>query len=201
MEQGDLFVDEIDGRLSELPTDKFNKQWRYASSINRCSVADVDNFIKAHYLAKRPAIVVLCLRMMVLSIPVGMVVYSMPPMEVDKRYGGKTWELARLYLVDRIPRNAETWLIGQSVRYIKANHPEIRHLISYADPSAGHRGIIYQAANWKADGQTDDERKTPRNDYFDARTGKKYGRKGNMPADAIIERRPRVSKYRYVYHL
>ena len=74
-------------------------------------------------------------------------------------------------------------------------------LLSYADPSAGHAGTIYKAANWKQDGRTDDERKSPRCDYYDARTGKKYGRRGNMPADAVIERRPRVSKWRFVYPL
>ena len=200
--QGDLFEsDDPNIPFKGLPTDRFNGEWRSVSSIDRCSVTQVDAFIKAHYLAKRPAIVMLCLRMQVLQVPVGMVVYSMPPMEVDKRYGGKTWELARLYLIDEIPRNGETWLIAQSVRYIKRNHTDIENLISYADPSAGHRGTIYQAANWKSDGRTDEERKTPRNDYIDARTGKKYGRKGNMPPDAIIERRPRVSKYRYILKL
>ena len=62
------------------------------------------------------------------------------------------------------------------------------NIVSYADPSAGHRGTIYQAANWKADGRTDDERKSPRCDYYDDRTGQKYGRRGNMPADAVIAR-------------
>lgn len=103
-----------------------------------------------------------------------------------------------VYLLDEIPRNAETWLIGRSVRYIKQNHQEVKYLLSYADPSAGHRGTIYQAANWKADGRTDDERKSPRCDYYDDRTGHKYGRRGNMPADAVIVRKPRVSKWRYV---
>jgi len=129
--------------------------------------------------------------------PVGCVIYSAPPRECDKRYGGKTWELARLYLLDEVPQNAETWLIAQSVKWIKRNHPEVCNLVSYADPSAGHSGTIYRAANWREDGRTDDERKTPRCDYYDARTGKKYGRRGNMPADAVVERRPRVSKYRF----
>jgi len=135
--------------------------------------------------------------MMVKGEPVGMIVYSMPPREADKRYGGKTWELARLYLLDEIPRNAETWLIGRSVRYIKQNNRDVKHLLSYADPSAGHCGTIYKAANWISDGKTDDERKTPRCDYYDERTGKKYGRRGNMPDDAIVVRKPRVSKWRY----
>jgi len=160
-------------------------------------VKDVDGFIQAHYLAKRPAIVRLALVMLRGETPLGCVIYSAAPREADVRYGGKTWELARLYLLDEVPQNAETWLIGQSVRYIKRHHKDVAHLLSYADPSAGHAGTIYKAANWKQDGRTDDERKTPRCDYYDARTGQKYGRRGNMPADAVVERRPRVSKHRF----
>lgn len=176
---------------------KFDSSWRKCAEIERCSVAAVDSFIKAHYLGKRPAIVLLALRMSVKGVPVGTVVFSAPPREVNKRYGGVTWELARLYLLDEVPRNAETWLLGRSARYVKANHPEVKFLLSYADPSVGHAGTIYRAANWRADGKTDDERKSARCDYYDRRTGKKYGRRGNMPPEAVVERRPRVSKFRY----
>jgi len=161
----------------------------------------MDGFIDRHYLRKRPAIVLLCLKMLVRGTPVGMVIYSAPPPETEKRYGGTTWELSRLYLLDEIPRNAETWLIGQSVRFIKRHHRTVRFLVSYADPAAGHTGTIYRAANWKADGMTDDERKTPRCDYYDERTGQKYGRCGNLPLGASVVRKPRISKHRYVLQL
>ena len=179
----------------------FDKKWRKACAIRPCSIAEVDEFIRAHYLKKRPAIILLCLLALCDGDPIGCVVYSAPPREADKRYGGKTWELARLYLLDEVPKNAETWLIGQSVRYIKRYKPEVQFLLSYADPSAGHTGTIYKASNWKQDGRTDDERKSPRCDYYDTRTGKKYGRRGNMPLDAVVERRPRVSKWRFFYKL
>jgi hypothetical protein len=182
-------------------SDKFDSSWRYACSIHPCSVTDVDEFIRAHYLGKRPAIVLLCLMMRANGEPVGCIIYSAPPREADKRYGGKTWELARLYLLDKIPRNAETWLIGQSIRYIQRTHRDVEHLLSYADPSAGHSGTIYKASNWRSDGMTDQERKSPRCDYVDERTGKKYGRKGNMPADAVIARIPRISKHRFHFPL
>lgn len=175
----------------------FNSDWRKACSVRKCSITEVDEFIRAHYLAKRPAIVLLCLVAEHDGKPIGCVVYAAPPREADKRYGGKVWELARVYLLDNIPRNAETWLIGQSVKYIKRNHRDVKHLLSYADPSAGHSGTIYKAANWRLDGRTDDERKTPRCDYYDERTGKKYGRRGNMPIDAIVVRKLRVSKWRF----
>jgi hypothetical protein len=182
--------------FSGLP-DHFNSVWRQAACIEKCSVKDVDAFIQAHYLRKRPAIVLLVLRMLVRGEPVGMIVYSAPPRESNKRYGGETWELARLYLIDEVPRNAETWLIGQSVKWIKRNAKHVKHLVSYADPSQGHAGVIYKASNWLDDGKTDSERKTPRFDYVDARTGKKYGRRGNVPKDAVLVRQPRVSKHRF----
>ena len=179
----------------------FDSCWRKSCTVRRCSIVDVDAFIKAHYLAKRPAIVLLCLVAERDGVPIGCIVYSAPPREADKRYGGKVWELARVYLLDEIPRNAETWLIGQSVRHIKRHHKDVQHLLSYADPSAGHSGTIYKAANWRLDGRTDDDRKTPRCDYYDGRTGKKYGRRGNMPPDAVVVRRPRISKWRFTLAL
>jgi hypothetical protein len=179
----------------------FDSSWRRSCLICKCSIIQVDKFIKAHYLKKRPAIVLLCLVAKRDGTQIGCVVYSAPPLQADKRYGGKVWELSRLYLLDEIPRNAETWLIGQSVKYIKQNHPEVEYLLSYADPSAGHSGTIYRAANWQMDGMTDDERKSPRSDYFDQRTGKKYGRRGNMPLDAIVIKKPRVSKWRFILAL
>lgn len=176
---------------------RFNKEWRSVCTIRRATTLQLSSFIQSHYLHKKPAVVVLSLAMFCHNQPVGCVIYAEPPREVSTRYGGYTWELARLYILDEIPSNAETWLIGQSVRWIKKHHPSVSHLISYADPSQGHHGTIYKAANWKEDGMTDENRTTARSDYYDQRTGVKYGRKGNMPKNAVIERLPRQSKHRF----
>ena len=184
-----------------MNTSKFDPSWATVSRIEKTSVSQVDQFIRLHYIKKRPAIVLLCLSMFCNDQLSGCILYSAPPMQSDKRYKGKTWELARLYLLDHIPCNAETWLIGQSIRYIKKHHADVQHLVSYADPSAGHAGTIYKAANWRQDGRTDDDRKTPRCDYVDANTGKKYGRAGNVPNTANVVRVPRVSKYRFHYSI
>lgn len=185
------------------PTDGplFDAGWRRSCRVEQVRVSDVDDFVRAHYLGRRPAIVLLALAMMRGTRRLGCVIYSAPSRETDVRYGGKTWELARLYILDEVPHNAESWLISQSVRWIKRHRPDVCNLVSYADPSAGHAGTIYRAANWRCDGRTDDERKTPRCDYYDARTGKKYGRRGNMPLNAVVERRPRVSKARFFLQL
>jgi hypothetical protein len=179
----------------------FDKEFRQVSGVKRVSIKDVDDFVKRHYLGKRPAIVLLALVMLVDELACGCIVFSAPPRECNKRYGGETWELARLFIDDDLPKNSETWLISQGIKWIRKNHKNVKVLVSYADPSVGHSGTIYKASNWKSDGRTDEGRKTPRCDYYDARTGKKYGRRGNMPADAIVERRPRVSKWRFVMPL
>ena len=157
--------------------------------------------IKQHYLGRWPGVCVLILAMKRHEKLLGTIVFALPPRETEKRFGGKTWELARLWVDESVPQNAETWLIARAVRYIRQNHPSVKVLVSYADPSAGHAGTIYKAANWIPDGRTDQERKTPRFDYACAKTGKRYSRRSHVPVGVTIRRVPRVSKYRYIYRL
>ena len=58
-------------------------------------------------------------------------------------------ELVRLFSIDGLPKNTESYCIGQSFAYLKENHPQFKYLISYADPNHGHVGYIYQASNWR----------------------------------------------------
>jgi len=157
--------------------------------------------IKRHYLGKWPGVCVCCLALKRDGVSLGVIVFALPPRETSKRYGGETWELARLWIDNIVPANSETFLIGKAVKYIRKNHPQVKMLVSYADPSAGHSGVIYKAANWKPDGKTDQERKTPRFDYADADTGKKYSRRSHVPDGVKIVRVPRVSKYRFIYRI
>lgn len=201
---GVIYMKPIQERLFEprIPkSELFNSEWRKHCHIKPCGIPSVDEFVQAHYLQTRPAIVLLCLMMFHDTEPVGCVIYSAPPIQTEVRYGGKTWELSRLYLLDAVPKNGETWLISKSVRYIARNHREVSCLVSYADPSAGHTGTIYKAANWKQDGRTDDDRKTPKFDLVDANSGKKYSRASHVPSWAATTRLPRVSKFRFFYQL
>lgn len=175
----------------------FDRAWRERCHVVPCSISDVDEFVRAHYLKKRPAVCVLTLMMMQDWFSVGMIVYALPPRETAVRYGGTTWEMARLWIDDSIPTNGESWLISQSVRYIKANHSSVVALVTYADPSVGHTGAIYRAANWIEDGRTDGRRF----DLQDAVTGKRYGRHSHVPPGAQTVRVPRVSKARFVYQI
>lgn len=173
---------------------------------DRCSVApiarlDAAPMIRAHYLGKWPGVCVLSLGLFHEGNPKGLVVFALPPRETAKRYGCAVWELARLWVSDEMPKNTETWFTARSIRYIRRARPDVGALVSYADPSEGHEGVIYRAGNWRADGRTDQERKTPRFDYKDAVTGKQYSRRSHVPEEATVVRVPRVSKHRFVYRL
>jgi hypothetical protein len=61
---------------------------------------------------------------------------------------GQVLELTRLWIKDGTPKNTESYCIAQSFDWLKKNRPEIKVLVSYADPEAGHLGRIYQATNW-----------------------------------------------------
>ena len=183
----------------KAPGANFDKSWRSACTVTHIAHEYADAMIRAHYLHKWPAVVPCVLGMWHNLFVVGTVVFALPPPEMAIRLGGETWELARLWVSDAIPRNAETWLLAQAVKHVRTAHPEIAYLVSYADPAAGHTGIIYRAANWQFDGMTDAGRKTPRCDYVAG--GKKYGRKGHLPVGVPYQRVHRVSKYRYIYPL
>lgn len=57
-------------------------------------------------------------------------------------------ELVRLFAFDWTPKNVESYLIGQSIKWIRNHRSDIKVLVSFADPSEGHFGTIYQATNW-----------------------------------------------------
>lgn len=57
-------------------------------------------------------------------------------------------ELTRLFIHDGYGSNIESYAMGQSFQWIKENAPNIKMLLSYADPEQLHLGGIYQATNW-----------------------------------------------------
>lgn len=55
-------------------------------------------------------------------------------------------ELTRVALTDhQVP---VTQVVAASLRDLHATNPDIRVVVSYADPQQGHHGGIYQAGNW-----------------------------------------------------
>jgi len=56
--------------------------------------------------------------------------------------------LTRLVVAPDLPTNAASYLLGASVRLVKASG-RWRCLATYADTSQGHTGTIYRATNWE----------------------------------------------------
>lgn len=61
--------------------------------------------------------------------------------------------LTRLWLSDELPRNSESRVLGIIIRTLRHN-TNIKFLVSYSDPAAGHIGIIYQATGWLYTGRS-----------------------------------------------
>lgn len=73
-------------------------------------------------------------------------------MQSRQKYSG-CLELSRVFIEDVTKKNAESFFIGSVLRWLKSN-TNLIGVISYADSSVGHYGIIYQATNFKLIGQT-----------------------------------------------
>lgn len=86
----------------------------------------------------------------------GMIYGQLAMANTWRKYGeseADVLELRRLCLIDDTPRNAESFFIGQTLRWLKAN-TAVKTIVSYADPNYGHSGIIYQATNFTMTGMT-----------------------------------------------
>ncbi len=114
--------------------------------------------------------------------------------------------LARLWLSDDLPTNSESRVLGVVLRDLRRT-TTWKLLLSYADPTAGHVGMIYQATGWTYLGQT------PVESYVRLPDGRlhhkrsiytKYGSNSitHLRATGVPARREFVGgKHRYVYVL
>lgn len=181
--------------------------------VSRCEAKLINHETAArmaetyHYAHRVPSIVV-AVGMYVDEILAGVCTYGIPPSPEARQCCGTdkenfVLELNRLYIYDHVGKNGESWLIGQTFRFIPK---EFSILISYADTQQNHIGSIYQATNWLYTGYTDMERKTPRFDYVipgminHSRDITRMG--GARVANELqAERVERSKKHRYVYFL
>jgi hypothetical protein len=75
--------------------------------------------------------------------------------------------LTRLWLSDQLPPNSESRVLGIVLRALKRS-TDLKFLITYADPTQGHLGYIYQATGWVYTGLSQG---TP---HYDTGDGKPY---------------------------
>lgn len=136
----------------------------------------------------------------------GIVSYNLPTRSVcDSVFGPEhyehVWHMGRLAIADHVPRNAESHLIGGSMRRIQQEYPYVWAVLTYAATEVGHVGYVYQATNALYTGTGGDPI------YFIDQQGKRRGRylSGHV-SDARAEamgwtKYIGAPKHRYVYIL
>ena len=139
---------------------------------------------------------------------VGVVIYGSPVNHClceslcgfDERYN--IYELTRLYVDDGLPRNLESYLIGNTLKLLDK---EI--IVSYSDTEYNHVGIVYQATNFYYTGLSDTHKDYEEIDENGNRLHNKslivkYGGVDNVIANMgtkNIQIKYRARKHRYVY--
>ena len=104
-----------------------------------------------HYLHSMPGGTHLLFGVFLRDLLVGAITLGVGPMNAPSLVKGAKANdclvLTRLWLADELPRNSESRVIGIVIRSLR-QHTSLKFLLSYADPSQGHLGTIYQASNW-----------------------------------------------------
>lgn len=117
---------------------EFIEEWHYSSSING---------LKIDY----------CFKLLDGDETIGAMIYGGIAMaNVWKKYAeseSDILELRRLCCIDDTPKNTESYFIGHTIRWIRDN-TDFKKIISYADATYNHTGIIYQATNFEKMGMT-----------------------------------------------
>lgn len=98
-------------------------------------------------------------------------------------------ELTRLWICDSVGKNAESFLIGNTIKKVNK-----KIIVSYSEPDFGHVGTVYQATNWIYTGLT---AKRTNRVAVDGSTTKHNRHECKKKEDTILVPRPR--KHRYVY--
>lgn len=80
--------------------------------------------------------------------------YGIRPKKKGEYGSDSVREFDRMWLSDEMPKFSETITLSLLHHYLRRAYPQIKHLISYEDTSAGNEGVIYRAANYKLIGET-----------------------------------------------
>jgi hypothetical protein len=135
----EYFVEVVDYRTAK----PFVEAWHYSKSTNGLKISYCFGLFRAgEFLPEL----------------VGVAMYGLPAMNNQ----AKSWnpdnpsgvlELRRLCCIDDTPKNAESFFISRTLKWLKKN-TDIEVIISYADTNHGHAGTIYKASNFQFVGQT-----------------------------------------------
>ena len=161
----DLVVDDFtqcgDSLMAEqsIPIDGDGSIPISSLQVSECNLSDIKLFIEmTHYSHSVFGVTPeFCFRVESGKRIVGGAIFGKPAgMGVLKKYSenGKfpCTELRRFVLADGCARNSESKVLGVMLRMLTKKG--LRRILSYADPNAGHTGIIYKATGFKLLGKT-----------------------------------------------
>jgi len=84
---------------------------------------------------------------------VGVIAFATPASEAVRasvwgpEHVNRVTELHRLVVLDEYGRNTESRFIAETLRQLRRERPDLWGVLSFADPTEGHVGVIYQATN------------------------------------------------------
>ena len=122
---------------------KFLKKWHYSDYVNIQAKHTFCLFKNGKF--DIPEMIGVCIYTRPAGPSAGQTYYPEAP--------DKVLELRRLCLIDDTPKNAESFFVGRTLRWLRQN-TNWEFVISYADEEQGHKGVIYKASNFKSLGKT-----------------------------------------------
>lgn len=122
---------------------KFLKKWHYSDYVNIQAKHTFCLFREGNF--GMPEMIGVCIYTRPAGPSAGQSYWPQAP--------DKVLELRRLCLIDDTPKNAESFFVGWTIRWLKKN-TDWEFILSYADEEQGHSGVIYRAANFKYLGKT-----------------------------------------------
>jgi len=122
---------------------KFLKRWHYSDYVNIQAKHTFCLFREGNFGI--PEMVGVCIYTRPAGPSAGQSYYPEAP--------DKVLELRRLCLIDATPKNAESFFVSRTIKWLKGN-TDWEFILSYADMEQGHTGVIYRASNFEYLGVT-----------------------------------------------
>jgi len=122
--------------------------------FGECSWESVKHlFLNYHYLKTMPAGILAAYGLFDperLNMAIGGAVFCNGRIQYDKKF----IEFSRMYMLDELPKNTESWFISKCLKALFKKYPTYQGVVTWADLKRNHNGGIYLASNFVYDGQS-----------------------------------------------
>jgi len=108
-----------------------------------------------HYTQSAPLLAEYCFHLLDGDCRLGVAIFGFPTRIQSQKLHPNDLELLRFYVEDGTVPNTESFFLASCLRQIKKIEDKVTGVITYADPTEGHRGTIYKASNFTLIGMTE----------------------------------------------